>query len=116
MGRERIQGTEQIEESEETTEKRPCTDTDVEYTQSRQKKGQLKSVFLSDVDEEALVKFLKQHEELYNKTHNKFKDKQKKECLWERLPATRNLSVSTDKRWFEIQCTRYGNITQTKLQ
>ena len=94
-----------MEESEERTEKRPCTDTntDVESTQSRQKKGQIKFIFLSDSDEEAIVEFVKQHEELYNKTHAKFKDKQRKECLWERLAATRNLSVSTVKKWFETQ-------------
>ena len=59
-----------MEESEKRTDKRPRTDkdTDVEYTQSRQKKGQRKSIFLSDSNKEAIVKFVKQHEELY-KTH-----------------------------------------------
>ena len=36
-------------------------DTDVESTQSRQKKGQIKSIFLSDSDKEAIVVFVKQH-------------------------------------------------------
>ena len=54
-------------------------DTDVESTQSRQKKGQMKSIFLSDSDEEAIVQFVKQHKELYDKTNDSFKDKQKKE-------------------------------------
>ena len=42
--------TEQTEETEERTEKQPRTDTgtDPESTQSRQKKGQMKSIFLSD--------------------------------------------------------------------
>ena len=45
------------EESPEGGEKRvPIdTDTDVESTQSRQKKGQMKSIFLSDSDEEAIM-------------------------------------------------------------
>ena len=85
-------------------------DTDVECAQSRQKKGQMKSIFLSDSDEKAIVEFVKQHEELYDKTHAKFKHKQRKECLWERLAATRNLSVSTIK----TQHTRYGKLTHTK--
>ena len=72
------------EESPERGEKRVRTDTDadVESTQSRQKKGQMKSILLSDSDEEAIVEFGKQHEELYDKTNNSFKDKQKKERLW----------------------------------
>ena len=48
---------------------------------SRCKKGQMKSIFLSDSDKEAIVKFVKQHEDLYDKTNDSFKDKQKKEGL-----------------------------------
>ena len=71
---------ERREESQERGEKRAGTDTDteVESTQSRQKKGQMKSIWPSDSDEEAIVEFVKQHEELYDKTNNSFKDKQKK--------------------------------------
>ena len=74
----------------------------------------MKSIFLSDTDEEAIVEFVKQHEELYDKTNDSFKDKQKKESLWESLAATRNLAVRTVKKWFETQHTRYGKLTQTK--
>ena len=107
---------ERREESQERGEKiAPTdTDTDVESTQSRQKKGQIKSIFLSDSDKEAIVEFVKQHEKLYDKTNNSFKDKQKKERLWESLAATRNLPIKTVKKWFEAQCTRYGKLTQTK--
>ena len=106
---------ERIEDSQERTKKRPqtYTDTDVVFTQSRQKKGQIKFIFLCDSDKEAIVRFIKQHKGLYDKTH-KFKDKQRKEELWERLAASRNLSVNTVKNWFETQCTRYGKSTQTK--
>ena len=88
------------EESPERGEKRvrTDTDTDAESTQSRQKKGQIKSIFLSDSDEEAIVEFVKQHEELYDKTNDSFKDKQKKERLLEQLAATRNLPVRTVKK------------------
>ena len=104
------------EESPERGEKsvRTDTDTDVESTQSRYKKGQMKSIFLSDSDEEAIVEFVKQHKELYDKTNDSFKDKRKKERLWEQLAATRNLPVKTVKKWFDTQCTRYGKLTQTK--
>ena len=115
MERQRIE-RERREDSWERTEKRPQTDTDtdVESTQSRQKKGQMKSIFLSDSDEEAIMEFVKQHEQLYDKTNDKFKDKQKKERLWETLAATRNLPVNTVKKWFETQHTRYVKLTQTK--
>ena len=107
---------ERREESQERGEKRVQTvmDTDVESTQFRQKKGQMKSIFLSDSDEEAIVEFVKQHKELYNKTNDSFKDKQKKKRLWEQLAATRNLSVKRVKKWFKTQRTRYGKLTQTK--
>ena len=39
----------------------------------------MKTILLSDSDEEAIVEFVKQHEELYDKTNESFKDKQKKD-------------------------------------
>ena len=103
------------EGSQERGEKRAQTDTDtdVESTQSRQKR-QMKSIFLSNSDEEAIVEFVKQHEELYDKTNDSFKDKQKKERLWEQLATTRNLPIKTLKKWFETQRTRYDKLTQMK--
>ena len=89
------------------------TDADVDSTQSRQKKGKMKSIFLSDSDKEAIIEFVKQHKELYDKTNDSFKDKQKKR-LWGQLAATRNLPVKTVKKWFNTQRTRYGKLTQTK--
>ena len=51
---------ERREESQERGEKRAQTDmdTDVESTQSRQKKGQIKSIFLNDSDKEAILEFI----------------------------------------------------------
>ena len=48
---------ERREDSQEKGEKRTRTNTDtaVESTRSRQKKGQMKSIFLSDSDEDAIV-------------------------------------------------------------
>ena len=76
-----------MEESQGRTEKQPQTDTDtdVESTQSRQKKRQMKSIFLSDSGKEAIVEFIKQYAKLFDKTHDKFKDKYRKEGLWERV-------------------------------
>ena len=74
----------------------------------------MKSIFLSDSDEEAIVKFVKQNVELYDKARTKFKDKQRKKGLWERAPGYSNLSVNTIKKWFETQHTRYGKLIHTK--
>ena len=52
----------------------------------------MKSIFLSDSDEEAIVEFVKQHKELYDKTNDSFKDKQKKESLWEQLASYQKLA------------------------
>ena len=114
-GKDRIE-RERREDSQERTEQRAQTDTDtdVESTQSRQKKGPMKSIFLSDSDEEAITEFVKQHRELYDKINGSFRDKQKKERLWETLAATRSLPLNIVKKWFETQCTRYGKLTQTK--
>ena len=99
LERESTEGTVQTEKTEGRGEKRPLTDTDPECPQSRQKKGQINSIFLSYSDEEAIVKF---------------KYKQRKEGLLETVSASRNLSVNTVEKWFETQSTRYGKLTQTK--
>ena len=114
--RDRMRMERESREEEGRGENRAQTDmdTDVESTQSRQKKDQMKSIFLSDSDEEAIVELVKQHKELYDKTNDSFKDKQKKERPWEQLSATRNLSVTTVMKWFETQHTRYGKQIQTK--
>ena len=61
LERDRMEGTEQKEETEERTQKRPQKDTgtDVESIQSRQKQGEMKSIFPSDSDKEANVEFVK---------------------------------------------------------
>ena len=86
-------------------------DNDAESTQFREEEGQMRSIFLSDSDEEAIDEFIKQHEELYD---DSFKDKQKEERLWEQIAATRNLPVKTVKKWFETQRNRYDKLTQSK--
>ena len=67
--------TEMIEVTEETEdrgEKRPSTNTDTspECMQSRQEKGQMTLILLSDSEEEAIVDLVKQHEELFDKTRD----------------------------------------------
>ena len=71
-------------------------------------------MYLTDSDEEGIVDFVKDHEELYDKTHQKFKDKARKDCLWGRCASSCNLSVKVCKTWFESQMTHYRNLTQFK--
>ena len=64
------------EESEKDTE------TDTEAATVRSRKLHLSQILLSDSDEEALVEYIKNHPELYDKGHELFKNKGHKACLW----------------------------------
>ena len=44
---------------------------------SRHKKGHMTNIYLTDSDEEAIVDFVKDHEELYDKANKHFKEKSK---------------------------------------
>ena len=45
------------------------------------------NIYLTDLDKEVIVDFVKDHDELYDKTKEHFKDKARKECLWERFAS-----------------------------
>ena len=76
-------------------EKRPRTeknDTEIEaggeagaLSQSHYKEGHMSNIYLTDLDEEGIVDFVIDHKELYDKTNEHFKDKARKECLWDRF-------------------------------
>ena len=68
-----------------------------ETSQSRYKKGHMTNIYLTGSDEEAIVDFVKDHEELYDKTDEQFKDKARKEGLWERFANSHKLSVKMCK-------------------
>ena len=57
------------------------------------------------------MNFVKDHEGLYDKTNNHFKDKAKKECLWERFASNCNqqgrgkeLAAPATYTFLELQC------------
>ena len=58
--------------------------------------------------------FAKDHEELYNKTSEHFKDKTRKECLWKQFANSRKWSVNVCKTWIDSQRTCYRKLTQSK--
>ena len=72
------------------------------------------NIYLLVSEEEEIVDFVKDDEELYDKTNEHFKDKVRKECLWEMFANSRKLSVKVCKTWFESQRKHYGKVTQSK--
>ena len=58
--------------------------------------------------------FVKDHEEFYNNNNDHFKNKARKECLWERFTNSRKLSVKVYKTWFDLQRTHYVKVMQSK--
>ena len=54
-------------------------------------------IFLTDSDNEVIVDFVKDDEELYDITHQHFKDRAKKNCLWERFASSQNLSGKVNR-------------------
>ena len=65
------------------------------------------NIYLTVWDEEAIVDFVKDHKELYTKTNGHFKDKARKECIWERFTKSAKLSVKLCQTWFKSQRTRW---------
>ena len=65
------------------------------------------NIYLIDSDEESIVDIVKDHEELYDKTNEHFKDNTKKGCLWERFANSHSLSRCTRPGW-----SRKGHIMQ----
>ena len=70
------------------------------------------NIYLTDSDKEAIVDFVKDHEEFYDKTSEQFKDKVRKEALWKECARSRKLSVKVCKTWFDSQRTCYGKLMQ----
>ena len=82
-------------------EKRPRrerSDTETEATgeesgpsQLSYKKGHMSNIYLTDSDEDSIVHFVKDHEELYNKTSEHFKDKSRKEVIGEEFAKSQGV-------------------------
>ena len=73
------------------------------------------NIYLTDSDDEVIVDFVKYHEELYQMINEHFKDTARKDCLWQRLASSCNLSVKVCKTWFKSQRTSYGKFTKPKF-
>ena len=67
------------------TEKEVGGEAGTSQSHSRYKKGYMTNIYLTDLDKEIIVDFMKDHEELCDKTNDHFKDKARKACLCERV-------------------------------
>ena len=72
------------------------------------------NICLTESDEVTIMDFVKDHEELNDKTNEHFKEKAREECLWEMVANSCKLSVKVGKTWFESQKRHYGKLTQSK--
>ena len=59
------------------------------------------NIYVTNISVEAMVDFVKDHEDLFDKTNIHFKAKTRKDCLWERFASSSKLSVKACKTWFE---------------
>ena len=69
----------------------------------------MKSIFLSDSDEEAILELVKQQRELMTVSKT---SRRKNDCV--QLATTKNWPVKTVKKWFKTQYIKCGKLTQTK--
>ena len=110
---ERIEDTEEgLEVTEEACEEDERCEEESEC-HSAAKRARVCATF-TDSQENAIVEFVKEHPELYDKEHGRFHDRQRKEALWAEISAELKLQPFGVRRWFESQRTRYRKLS--KLQ
>ena len=108
---ERIEDTEEgLEVTEEACEEDERCEEESEC-HSAAKRARVCATF-TDSQENAIVEFVKEHPDLYDKEHGRFHDRQWKEALWVEISAELKLQPF-DVR-FESQRTHYGK--PSKLQ
>ena len=102
-------------EDERTTveaceEEERCKEEHLE-SHSAVKRARVSAVF-SDSQETAIVDFVKDHPELYDKENARFHDRHRKEALLSEIAEELNLTAIDVKCWFESQRTRYGKLSK----
>ena len=110
---ERIEEREEgLEVTEEACEEDEMCEEDSEC-HSAAKTARVCATF-TDSQEIAIVEFVKEHPEMYDKEHGRFHDRHRKEALWAEISAELKLQPFDVRRWFESQRTRCGKLS--KLQ
>ena len=109
---ERIADTEEgLEVTEEACEEDERCEEESEC-HSAAKRARVCATF-TDSQENAIVEFVKEHPELYDKEHGRFHDRQK-QALWAEISAELKFQPFDVRRWFDSQRTRCGRLS--KLQ
>ena len=104
---ERIEDTEEgLEVTEEAYEKDERCEEEAEC-HSAAKRARVCATF-TDSQENAIVEFVKQHLELYDKENGHFHDRQRKEALWAEISAELKLQSFDVRRWSQRTC--YGKL------
>ena len=110
---ERIEDREEgLEVTEEACEEDERCEEESEC-HSAAKRARVCATF-TDSQENAIVEFVKEHPELYDKEDGCFHDRHRKEALWAEISAELKLQPFDVRRWFESQRTCYGKLS--KLQ
>ena len=78
------------------------------------KRGKTAVVF-HDENEQNLVDCLRDNEILYNKRLMDYKDRSKREAVWDKFCEEKNLGKDACQKWFQSQCTLFGKVSQMKL-
>ena len=99
---------ERLELTEESCKEEERCEEDSE-SHSAAKRARVCATF-TDSQENAIVEFVNEHPEFYDKEHAHFHNKQKKEALWAEISAELKLQPFHVSRWFESQRTRYGKL------
>ena len=94
------EGTEEREWRIEDTEEGLEVTEEESECHSAAKRARVCATF-TDSQENAIVEFVKEHPELYDKEHGRFHDRQRKEALWAEISAELKLQPFDVRRWFE---------------
>ena len=101
---EGLQVTEEACEEDERCEKKS-------ECHSAAKRSRVCATFTNS-QEHAIVEFVKEHPELYDKEHGHFHDRQRKDALWAEISAELKLQPFDVRRWFKSQRTCYGKFSK----
>ena len=77
-------------------------------------RGKKTAVMFSDENEQKLVDFLRDNEILYNKHLKSYKDRSKREAVWDKFCEEHNLDKDACQKWFQSQRTLFRKVTHMK--
>ena len=68
----------------------------------------------ADREEDAIIEFLQNHPEIYNKEHVRYADKYHKGALWVQVVKELRLDVNDVKYWYTSKRTTFGKVSKNK--